>query len=200
MSVPGNTPVGTPAIPVMLDLMNVESEPTRPAGSKVLFPNIGYMQQLYASIFSALYARENTDMTLIHKMRIWIDGIEANISDVAFPDAQDQIRFYDPASGFTYIARSFGTESIDGRTIDRGIASRMMQRANQLVTLSYVVQKDAQGNPVLDEYGRPALILDAQGQPQPLETFESKQGELSRYVGLVDAIRQLGHILGEGPY
>ncbi len=76
----------------------------------------------------------------------------------------------------------------------------MMQRANQLVTLSYQVERDAQENPVLDEYGRPVLILDAQGQPQPLDTFDSKMGELVRYVGLVDGVRQLGHILGQGPY
>jgi hypothetical protein len=44
------------------------------------------------------------------------------------------------------------------------------------------------------------LILDAQGQPQPLDTFDSKMGELVRYVGLVDGVRQLGHILGQGPY
>ena len=200
MWVPGETPQGAPAVPAMLDLMEVENAPSRPAGAKVLFPNVGYSQQLYAAIFSALYARENTDMTLVHKMRIWIDGVEANISDVAFPGAENQIRFYHPGSGFTYIARRFGTEEIDGRQVERGIASRMMARANQLVTLSYVVVKDAQGQPVLDEYGRPELVLDAQGQPQPLETFDSKMGELSRYVGLVDGVRQLGHILGQGPY
>jgi hypothetical protein len=200
MWVPGDTPQGAPVSPAMLDLMEVRNAPSRPAGAKVLFPNVGYTQQLYAAIFSALYARENTDMTLIHKMRIWIDGVEANISDVAFPGAENQIRFYDPASGFTYIARRFGTEEIDGREVERGIASRMMQRANQLVTLSYQVERDAQENPVLDEYGRPVLILDAQGQPQPLDTFDSKMGELVRYVGLVDGVRQLGHILGQGPY
>ncbi|HNZ23246.1 MAG TPA: hypothetical protein PKL24_13980 [Polyangiaceae bacterium] len=207
MWVDNNNQPGQPAIPAMLDLMN-KGEPTRPAGAKVLYPNLGYMQQLYASIFSALYARENTDMTLIHKMRIWIDGVEGNISDAAFPDEKDeggsegrtyQVRFYHPGSGFTYIARSFGAENIDGRQVDRGIASRMLQRANQLVTLSYVVKKE-QGKPVFDKYGRPELILDAQGQPQPLDPNESKIGELTRYVGLIDAVRQLGHILGQGPY
>jgi len=199
MWVPGDVQAGQPAVPAMFNIMEKDN-PTRPAGAKVLYPNLGYMQQLYAAIFSALYARENTDMTLIHKMRIWIDGVEANISDVAFPEQETQVRFYHPGSGFTYIARSFGTENIDGRTVDRGISSRMLQRANQLVALSYVVEKDAQGKPELDEYGRPTLVLDAQGQPQPLDAYDSKMGELTRYVGLIDAVRQLGHILGQGPY
>ena len=163
MWVPNDTPQGEPAVPQLLDLLNVKSEPTRSAGAKILFPNIGYTQQLHAAIFSALYARENTDMTLIHKMRIWIDGVEANISDVAFPDPEDQIRFYDPNSGFTYIARRYGTEPIDGRQVERGVASRMLARANQLVTLSYVVEQDAYG-PILDEFGRPQLVVDEHGQ------------------------------------
>jgi len=195
-----DTQPGQPAVPKMLDLMSVEQPPSRPDGAKVLYPNVGYMQQLYAAIFSALYARENTDMTLIHKMRIWIDGVEANISDVAFPETDEQIQFYDPASGFTYIARRFGEEEIDGRMVDMGIASRMMARANDLLALSYVVERDTEGNPVIDEYGRPVLVLDENGQPQPLDTYESKQGDLVRYVGLIDAVRQLGHILGQGPY
>jgi hypothetical protein len=172
----------------------------RPADAKVLYPNIGYLQELYSAIFSALYARENTDMTLIHKMRIWVDGVEGNISDAAFPKPEDQLRYHDPGSGFTYIARRFGPEKIDGRDVERGIASRVLQRANQLMALSYVVTLDANNKPVLDQYGRPTLVLDANGQPQLLPAGQSKHGQLLRYVGLVDSIRQLGQILGQGPY
>lgn len=181
-------------------VLDAENGINRAANAKVLFPNIGYQQQLYSALFSALYARENTDMTLIHKMRLWIDGVEANISDTAFPKPEDQVRFYDPHSGFTYIARRFGTEEIDGRQVERGISSRILQRANQLVTLSYQVEKDTQGAPVLDEYGRPKLVLDTNGQPIELDAFTSKRGELIRYVGLVDSIKQLGLYLGQGPY
>ncbi len=198
--VPGDTPKGQAASPQEMDLTVTTTAPSRPAGAKILYPNFGYLQQLYASLFSMLYARDNTDMTLIHKMRIWVDGIEGSISDNAFPDPKDQVRFTDPNSGFTYIARRFGTEEIDGRQVDMGIASRMLEHANQLLALSYVVDKDANGNVVLDQYGRPSLVLDANGQPQPLDAADSKKGALVRYVGLIDSIRQLGQILGQGPF
>jgi hypothetical protein len=161
----------------------------------VLFPNIGYRQQLYAALYSALYAPGNTDMTLIHKMRIWVDGSEGAISDAAFPDPADQVRFYDPASGFTYIARRFGTEKIDGRDVETGIASRMLEHANDLVLQSYKLKGTG-----LDAEGYPDLYLNADGQPELSDEYYSKAGELVRYVGLIDAIRQIGHIFGDGPY
>ena len=196
--VAGSTAKGAQGFPeyMVLDA----AKPTRPTDAKVLYPNIGYLQQLYSAIFSALYARENTDMTLIHKMRIWIDGVEANISDVAFPKPEDQVRFTDPGSGFTYIARRFGNEEIAGRQTEKGISSRVLQRANDLVALSYETAKDTNGQTIVDEFGRPQLVLDADGQPKPLDAFTSKRGDLVKYVGLVDGLKQLGHILGQGPY
>jgi hypothetical protein len=199
MWVPGDTPAGQPATPQMLDLLSTTTPPARPAGAKILFPNVGQLQQLYAAIFSALYARDNTDMTLIHKMRIWVDGMEGNMSDAGFPKPEDQLRYYDPLSGQTYIARRFGTEQIDGRMVEKGIGSRMLQHANDLMAHSFVVQLDANNQPILDEYGRPTLVLDANGQPQPLDPTVSMRGELVRYMTVVDSVRQLGHILGQGP-
>jgi len=38
------------------------------------------------------------------KTRLWLDG---SVEQVTLPDA-DQIRFTDPASGYTYIACSYG--------------------------------------------------------------------------------------------
>lgn len=165
--------------------------------AKVLFPNVGYIQQLYAAIFSALYARENTDMTLIHKMRVWVDGDEGNISDQAFPQPADQIRFVDPASGFTYIARRFGTETVDGRTVEKGIGSRMLQHANDLLAQAYVTDDNTDGTPKVDSFGSPVLKLDAQGQPQ-LRT-PTGGGNFTRYRGVVDSVRELGTLLGNGP-
>jgi hypothetical protein len=172
--------------------------PVREAGAQLMHPNIGYLQQLYSAIFSALYARENTDMTLIHKMRIWIDGVEGNISDAAFPKPEHQLKFYDPGSGFTYIARRFGNELIDGRVTERGIASRVMQRANQLVMQAYEVELDPNTNePLLDVTGLPTLkLVDG----QPVVKDGQRRAELVRYVGLIDSIKQLGLWLGYGPY
>src|SRR5439155_8807619 len=113
-------------------------------------PNVGYKQQLATAVFAALFSRLNADMTLVNKMRLWIDG---QVGQINVPDAQ-QVRFSDPASGYTYIARKYGPDSIDGKTVDKGIASRMLAHANAMLLASYAVQKDAvTGQVVLDKYG-----------------------------------------------
>jgi hypothetical protein len=45
----------------------------------------------------------------------------------------------------------------------------------------------------------PAPKLDADGQAVPLPADTSRRGDLTRYVGLLDATRQIGHLLGYGP-
>jgi hypothetical protein len=75
----------------------------------------------------------------------------------------------------------------------------MLEHANQLVAASYEVEKDAKGNPVLDPFGAPILVLDGAGQAIPLDPDLSALGALTSHVGLLDAARQIGHKLGHGP-
>ena len=88
------------------------------------------------------------------------------VGGVNVPDAQE-IRFTNPLSGYTYIARRYGNESIDGRVVDKGIASRMLAHANTLMTTLYKVDRDNAGVPLLDAYGRPTVALDGNGLPIP---------------------------------
>jgi hypothetical protein len=183
----------TSAVPVLLDL--TVAKPERPAGSRNVFPNIGYKQQLATLVFVATFSRLNTDMNLVDKMRLWIDG---QVGSVNVPDDQ-QLRFYDPATGYTYIARRYGRELVGGKLVDKGIASRMLEHANALVVASYEVDTDEDGQAILDAYGAPHLRLDGDGQPIPKDPDTSKLGDLTRYVGLLDATRQIGQELGYGP-
>jgi hypothetical protein len=73
----------------------------------------------------------------------------------------------------------------------------MLRHANELVEASYETVKDADGATMHDAYGAPVLALDAGGQPIALE--DGRLAELTRYVGLLDAARQVGHKLGYGP-
>ena len=114
--------------PQMLDLM--AANPTRPANSAVLFPNIGYKNELAAVLFAHLFGRMSTDMTLINKMRVYVEGLD--FVPGAIPDA-DLVKFTDPNSGYTYVARKFGDDTINGKTVDRGIGSRMLAHANDLL-------------------------------------------------------------------
>jgi hypothetical protein len=179
--------------PRTFDISARTIQPSRPEGARILFPNLGYKQQLATVLFSALFSRMNTDMTLVNKMRLWIDG---QVGGVNVPAAQ-QARFHDPASGYTYIARRYGNDVVDGKTVDKGIASRMVAHANAIAAAAYVVKVDDLGRPTKDAYGAPELVLDAQGQPQVKSS--AQVAELARYVGLLDSVREVGHKMGYGP-
>lgn len=180
-------------IPLMTDLTSVDDAPERPAGAIVLHPNVGYKQQLGILIFAHVYSRMNTDLGLSNKLRLWIDG---QLGEVEIPDEQ-QVRFYNPVSGYTYVARRYGTEVIDGKTVEMGIASRMVEHANHLLAAAYEVERDDSDATVLDAYGAPILVTDEVGQPITVD--QARAGELARYVGLMDAARQVAALVGYGP-
>lgn len=185
---------GDSPIPQVPPLTSV-TDPNRPGDARVLFANVGYRQQLGMLIFAHIYSRMNTDMTLSNKLRLWVKGQQG---EVEIPEVQKQ-HFYDPQSGYTYVARRYGPETIDGKVVDRGIAARMLEHASALLASSYEVERDDDGNVVLDDYGSPILITDERGYAIPLEGDNSRIGELSKYVGLLDAARQIASLLGDGP-
>ena len=168
--------------------------PTRPANARVLFPNVGYKQQVGTLVFAHIFARLNGDLTLSNKMRIWIDGQASPGANI--PDAQ-QARFYNPESGFTYIAKKYGDDVVMGKTVDKGIASRMLRTANMLLARAYEVD-GGDKNPTLDQYGAVNVILDANGQPILRSAVYAQ--EYRAFVGLLDAATQLSSMIGYGPF
>ena len=164
----------------------------RAPSDRVIFPNIGYKQQLQMAIFAALFSRLGSDMTMVEKMRVWVDGDRAP----TIPGAR-VIKFADPRTGFAYMANRFGDEPVGTRLIDKGIGSRMLARANGLVAEAYDVKRDAAGEPLLDASGKPELKLDGAGAAVVVKP--TAELELRKYVGLLDAVRQIGRALGDGP-
>jgi hypothetical protein len=144
------------------------------------------------AIQSAVLSRVSGDMALVNKLRIWIDGDRAP----ELPAAR-QVRFRDPATGYTYVAGRFGDEVASGKTVDKGIGSRMLAHANELVVAAYEVERDGAGKALLDESGLPALVLGAAGEPTVVDA--ASETSLRRYVGLVDAMRQIQIAVGTGP-
>lgn len=173
------------------DLALAQKAIRRPADAKVLFPNIGYNQQLNMLLYGAIFSRLGSDMTLLNKMRLTLVGDAAP----TVPGARE-VRFQDPETGFSYVANSFGDEIVDGRAIDLGVASRMVGRANQLLAEAYAVKKDLTGSPVIDDKGALVLELDAKGRP--IATTAEATMKLRRYVGLLDTLRQVTRAL-DGP-
>jgi hypothetical protein len=159
----------------------------------LLFPNMGYIQQLGAFVLAELYSRDSTDLTLTNKMLVYLGGT-AGVGNI--PDAE-QIWFVDPRSGFTYVSRRYGPDVIDGKTVDSGIGSRMLAHANELLAQTYQVDRDANNDPILDKHGQPNLVLDANGQP----TVTSPQNAsiFKDYVGIVDAVVEVARDVGHGP-
>jgi hypothetical protein len=181
--------------PVHSFALGGKDEPTRPAGSYLLFPNVGYKQQVGTLVFAHIFGRLNGDLTLANKMRIWIDGM---VGEINIPDAQ-KAKFFDPGTGITYTARKYGPWQVDGRTVDKGIGSRMLRMANLLAAKAYEVV-GGPDNPTLDAFGQVQFVLDADGYAKPLADSGGAQQTFRSYVGLLDASVQLGNMVGYGPF
>jgi hypothetical protein len=180
--------VGTRAAP---------AEPRRPPESRLLFPNIGYRQQLPMVVWSMLFSSLNSNLDTIHRTRIWTEGGPEQV-DVA---ESERTRFRNPETGLTYIARRYGPDSVDGETIDSGIASRMIAHANELLVDTYQVRVDDRNQPVYN----PDCSVDAvvvRGQLVPANADNQRQTiavtRYRNYVGLIDATRNISRILGYG--
>jgi hypothetical protein len=168
---------------------------TRPAGAMVLFPNLGYDQQLDLLIFTHIFAKVNTDLDLARKMWIWIDG---HIGEFNVPEDQ-QVRFTDANSGFTYIARMYGDDMIDGRVVDKGIGSRMLQHANLLLEQVYQVERDTDNEIIYNEFGQPQIRYVDGLAVQSASASYDRIAALKAYVGLLDTAVQIENIIGYGP-
>ena len=54
----------------------------RPATATLLYPDVGYLQQLSALISGQIYSRLGTDLTLTNKMLIYLEG---TVNVIAIP-------------------------------------------------------------------------------------------------------------------
>ncbi|MBX3209521.1 MAG: hypothetical protein KF764_31090 [Labilithrix sp.] len=159
----------------------------RPADSKgIVFPNIGYANELGAGIYTLLFSRFSTDMVLAQKMRVRVEGDNAPVID----DAR-RAAFTDPITGHRYIATRYGTEVISGRPVEKGIASRMLEHANDLLNAAYT------GVSAPNTYGERTVTVGGDGLPVVKDQVAEKN--LRRYIGFLDAMRQVGNLLGGGP-
>ena len=167
---------------VTLDVLNPDSNAIKREGTKgILFPNLGYSNQVSTGIYALIYSRFSTDMVMANKLRIRAVGD-------ASPTIDNAVSFHDPVTGITYEAQRYGTETIGGRAVEKGIASRMLLRANELASAAY------EGS--MAETG----VYTASGTSgNPTVKSPEAEKEVRRYIGLVDAMRQVGNVYGGGP-
>ncbi len=140
---------------------NVDSDPLNadaPANTAILDPQLGWEQQKFLIAWTLIYLPENQMQNWLDMMRIWELGSDTD------PGVPNRIEFHNPV-GQTYVAKTFGKEVIFGKTVQKGIAARVLEYANQLLELAYVTDP----GPDLDNDGAPDWFIPqidpASGQP-----------------------------------
>ena len=93
-------------------------------------PLVGWEQQKFLIAWTYVYLPEN-------QKRYWLDRLELReLSYANTPAWQSRIELHMPDSG-SYVARRYGTETIFGKVVQKGIAARVLQYANELMSKAY---------------------------------------------------------------
>jgi hypothetical protein len=123
---------------------------------------VGWEQQKFLVAWTLLYLPENQQQTWLDMMNVWILGDDTD------PGFTNRIELHDP-SGRVYVAKTFGKETIFGKEVQRGIAARMLEHANQLLAAAYA----ADPGPDLDGDGKPDWHLPRLGPDgQPIVLWD----------------------------
>ena len=96
----------------------------------VVDPLVGWEQQKFLIAWTYVYLPEN-------QKRYWLDRLEVN--ELAYADTPawaSRMELNLPDSG-RYVARRFGTETIFGKVVQKGIGARVLQYANELMSKAY---------------------------------------------------------------
>jgi hypothetical protein len=109
--------------------------PVGGAGSTgpVIDPQVGWEQQKFAMLFSLIYLPENGRANWVDQMDIW----ETNAPELINFD--NHIEFHNP-DGHIYVARTYGTETLFGKTVQKGIGARILEYANSLLVKGVVTE------------------------------------------------------------
>ncbi len=135
---------------------------TAPAGAKeiALDAQIGWEQWKFLIAMSMAYLPENQRRDWLDSLRMWEIGAD---NDPGF-DPLDRID-YESADGAKFVARSIGTETVFGKTVQKGIASRVLEWANTLKERAYELEPDGKFKRSIDR--KPIVKYDARLQDNP---------------------------------
>jgi hypothetical protein len=144
-----------------------------PADSLPVDPEVGFEMHKFITFFSMLNLPESWKLNWVDMMRVWQIGVD---TPPGFPEAET-ISWRDPLSGQLYLAHRYGTEEIDGKTVERGIAARVLEWMNTLTAMAYSVDKTVVSptgeltiNRYEDDSTCPAGVTYCAGQPIQIST------------------------------
>jgi hypothetical protein len=151
-----------------------------PTESLPLDPEIGFEVQKFIAFYSLLNLPESYKQDWISMMRIF------RIGDSTDPFELDvaQAKWVDPVSGQAYVAKRYGTETIDGQPVDRGIAARMLDWMNTLTLAAYETEVVGE-----EPDQKRVYVLTPDGQPKVVsQRFANR---VKAYQGLLDYVQQV---------
>lgn len=139
-------------------------DPRAPASVAVIDPQVGWEQQKFLIAWTLLYLPENQKQQWLDSLSIWELGADSD------PGFTDRIELHAP-SGKVFVARTYGTETVFGKRVQKGIGARVLEYANELLKKAYVTKAgpDLDGDGKADWYdvvrsattGAPIVMWDA---------------------------------------
>jgi hypothetical protein len=132
--------------------------PQTPGNVVPVDPQLGWEHQKFLIAWTLMYLPENQKQSWINMMSLWELGKDADPGFV-----NNRIEFHHP-SGKIFVAKTFGTETIFGKTVQKGIAARVLEYANELLNAAYETDPvDHDGDGTADWYV--AKLNPTTGQP-----------------------------------
>ncbi|MBI5537456.1 MAG: hypothetical protein HY898_32330 [Deltaproteobacteria bacterium] len=180
---PSDTPTEPLRYPTWYDRTGLG---TRGATAKLADPNFAFNERLYAMVWGAMFFPTNWSNSWINDARI---AVLAN-DEPGWP-ASEVYAFYNPANGLTYKAHAVGTEKLFGKDHQKGVGARMIEWANRLAAIAYLVDEDPLGNPLTNTNGTLQYTLDGNGKAQLNTANAGAAAVLQKYVDDLDTFRQL---------
>jgi len=116
----------------------------QPAQSVPLDPQVGWEQQKFLIAFTLNYLPANQQQQWMNQLALWELGRDTD------PEFDNRIEFHSP-TGRTYVAKTFGKETVFGKTVQKGVSARMLEWANELLNAAYETNpgpdRDVDGKP-----------------------------------------------------
>jgi hypothetical protein len=164
---------------------NAAMAAARPGTLSLINPTFGFNEQLYAMVWGSIFFPTSWTTDFMQDAHI-----ASHPTDLVSWPADATYTFVDPVTNLTYRSHTVGTEKVFGVDHQVGIGSRMLEWANELLALAYVVQRDVGGNVLKNPDGTPILVL-AGGKPTVNTANPTALPALRRFVTNLEVMRQL---------